>query len=89
MHLRVRSDAQGPLILEVKTAEDAGYFATVQAGPAWRDVTLRWADFAREGKAGAALPDPAQVTKLVWADTADVVPASGTRRVWVADWTVR
>jgi hypothetical protein len=89
MRLRIRSDVDGPVFVEMKAASGKGYFAMVDAGPAWRDVSLRWSDFAADKGSGGELK-PEAITNIVLADEGKAsAPENGTRRIWISDWTAK
>lgn len=89
MRLRIRSDVDGPVFVEMKAASGKDYFAMVDAGPAWRDVSLRWSDFAPDKGSGGQL-QPEAITNIVLADEGKAAtPENSTRRIWISDWTAR
>jgi hypothetical protein len=91
MRFRIRSDVNGPVFVEMKAAGGVGYFAMVDAGPAWRDVSLRWFDFAAESNKGSVRAlQPEAITNIVLADEGKAsAPDNSTRRIWISDWIAR
>jgi hypothetical protein len=91
MRFRIRSDVDGPVFVEMKAASGEGYFAVVDAAPAWRDVSLRWSDFSAESNKGSGGKlQPGAITNIVLADEGKAsAPEHSTRRIWISDWTAR
>jgi hypothetical protein len=91
MRFRIRSDVDGPVFVEMKAASGAAYFAMVDAGLAWRDVRLRWSDFAAESNKGSARDlQPEAIKNIVLADEGKAsAPGNSTRRIWISDWIAK
>ena len=91
MKMRIRSENDVVLILQLKQSNGTTHFAGISAGPEWRDVELRWKDFSLDEKTGRdPAVHPENVVEFVLADEGQHAKKSGDRQnLWISLWHVK
>jgi hypothetical protein len=87
MALRMRSDRPGALFLQVEDKRGQTFFAMVEPGREWTEISLELASLKPDpAKRKDGLLRPENITKLLLADPSGRDRAEGRRNVWIADW---
>lgn len=88
MKLRLKSDREGPIFVQLEEQGGETFFVMLEPAPDWTEVTIDLASMQPDpAKRKDGVLQPERVTKLLVADSAGRDKAQGRRSVWFSRWT--